>query len=222
DAYEIGFDVRVPHFNFSGTYFFQDIEDFIYIYYYADPTAANPNRTGRVMRNVDKRYQVGFEIQTSVNVAGLMGYESFSLTPYVNATHMTKREEQIKRGAAGMDGWWWPITRMPDTVMNFGIRFSHFPSHFNANLSFIYNGLRIPGRGNSSPNEHFEDMEFGKVTVANLSLSKRIWEFSNDSYITLKVNINNIFDKVYSYRDKVPDTYAYPGRNYYASVSYNF
>jgi outer membrane receptor protein involved in Fe transport len=222
DSFEFGFDVKVPNFNFSGTYFFQDIKDFIYIYYYADPTGANPNRTGRVMRNVDRRYQVGFEAQTSANVAGLMGYDTFSLTPYVNVTHLTKREEQIKKGAAGMDGWWWPITRMPDTAMTFGVRFSHFASHFNANLSFIYNGLRIPGRGNASPNEHFEDMEFGKTTVANLSLSKRVWEFSNDSYVTIKLNVNNIFDKVYSYRDKVPDTYAYPGRNYFASISYDF
>lgn len=220
DSYEAGFDIKVDHFNLSATYFFEDIRDFIYIYYYEDPTARNG--TGRVMRNVDKRYQAGFEVQTSANVAGLMGYESFSLTPYVNLTHMTKREEQIKSGADGMDGWWWPITRMPDTVMSYGLKFNHFDSHFSANLNFVYNGLRLPGRGNAGPNEHYRDMEFGKTTVANLSLSKRLWEFENESNVTLKVNVNNIFDKVYSYRDKVPDTYAYPGRNYYATVTYNF
>ncbi|MDR1083269.1 MAG: TonB-dependent receptor [Deltaproteobacteria bacterium] len=222
DSYEIGFDIKVDHFNLSGTYFFEDIRDFIYIYYYANPTPQNPNGTGRVMRNVDKRYQAGFEAQTSVNVAGLMGYDKFSLTPYLNLTHMTKKEEQIKKGGPGLDGWWWPITRMPDTVMNFGLRFAHFDWHFTANLNFVYNGLRLPGRGNAGPNEHYNDIEFGKTTVVNLILTKRLWEFANNSSLNLKVNLINIFDKVYSYRDKIPDTYAYPGRNFYATVSYNF
>lgn len=220
-SYEAGFDVNVKDFNFSATYFFNDVKNFIYLYFY-------PQSSGRVMRNVGQRYQAGFEIQTSANLAGLMGYDSFELRPYVGLTHMTKREERIKAGGQGLDDLWWPITRMPDTVMNYGLKFTHFASHFSANLSFNYSGSRLPGRGNATldPLNHYSVIEFGKINVANLSLSKRLWEFPDDSNVVLKVNVNNIFDKVYSYRDKVGhganDTYPYPGRNFYATLSYNF
>ena len=226
DSYEVGFDVAVRNANFSATYFFEDIKDFSYMHYYPTSTGAS---AGRIIRNAEKRYQAGFEIQTSADLAGLMGYETFAVRPYVNLTHMTKMEEQLRAGSQwDWEREWWPITRMPDTTVSYGIKFSHRPSHFDANLNFTYTGIRIPGRGDARPGEanHYNNIEFGNFTVANLSLSKRLWEFDNESNLTLKFNVNNIFNEVYSYRDKVGtgtnDTYPYPGRNYYATVSYNF
>ncbi|MDR1530138.1 MAG: TonB-dependent receptor [Burkholderiales bacterium] len=225
NAYEVGFDFAADHANLSATYFFDDIKNYIYLNYYTNPS--NTSATGgRVMRNAEKRYQAGIEILTSVNLAGLMGYEAFALRPFVNLTHMTKREEILKRGAPYLEGRWWPIVRMPDTVMNYGIAFTHYGWNFNANLNFSYSGLRVPGRANATPTGDYHDQEFGKINVANLSLTKRLWQFPDKSNIDLKININNLFDKVYSYRDRVGtganDTYPHQGRNYYATLMYNF
>ncbi|MFV0455979.1 MAG: TonB-dependent receptor [Pseudomonas sp.] len=225
NAYELGFDLVAEHLDLSATYFFHDIKDYIYLNYYTNPN--NPTTTGgRVMRNAEKRYQAGIEIQTSANLAGLMGHEAFVVRPFLNLTHMTKREEILESGAPYLEGRWWPIVRMPDTVVNYGVLFAHHQWNLTANLNFAYSGLRLPGRANATPTGSYRDQEFGKINVANLSVRKRLWTFRDDSNVILKVDISNLFDKVYSYRDKVGtgarDTYPYPGRNYYATLEYHF
>ena len=41
--------------------------------------------------------------------------------------------------------------------------------------------------------------------------------------LDVKLDINNLFDRQYSYLGKVPDdAYAYPGRSFYLSMIYNF
>lgn len=225
-AYEVGFDIDLEDFNLSTTYFFHDIKDYIYLYYYTDP-AKPTEKGGRVMRNVEKRYQAGIELQTSANLAGLAGYDSFTFKPFLNLTHMTKREEILDRDADYLEGRWWPIVRMPDTVVNYGVLFKHHRSDFSANLNFAYSGLRLPGRANATPTGNYRDDEFGKINVANLSLRKRLWQFPNKNQLVVKADINNLFNKVYSYRDKVgttsrDTTYPFQGRNYYATLEYVF
>jgi len=225
NAYEIGFDLSSAHANLSATYFFHDIKDYIYLNYYTNPS--NTNTTGgRVMRNAQQRYQSGFEVQTSANAAGLMGYKAFAVRPFVNLTYMTKREEILERDASYLEGRWWPIVRMPDVVVNYGVLFTHYAWNFSANLNFNYSGLRMPGRANATPTGNYRDDEFGKINVANLSLKKQLWQFPDKSNVVLKIDINNLFNKVYSYRDKVGTgsngAYPFPGRNFYATMTYNF
>lgn len=217
DAYEVGFDMVRSDWRLSGTYFYYDIDDHIFIYpgYLADGTQG-----ARMLLNVDKRIQEGVEIQASANVAGLMGRRDVEVRPYVNLTHMIKKEEVIFEGAPGPAGTWWPITRMPDNTASYGIRFDHYASKFSGNLNFNYYGKQYGGRADVG---FGPDPGFGKFTVANLSLKKRLWDSGKANRLDLKVDINNLFDKTYSYLGRIPqDAYAYPGRNFHAALIYDF
>lgn len=218
DAFEVGFDMARPDWRFSGTYFHYEVKDNVYIYPGVRPNGTSPQ--GRVMMNVDRRVQEGVEIQASANVAGLLGYRGFELRPYVNATHMTRKEEVIDEGGPGLLGTWWPIARTPDTVVGYGIRFNHHATKFSGNLNFNYYGKQYGGRSNVGDGPL---VGFGKFTVTNLTLKKRLWDFGKTNSLDLKVDLNNIFDRTYSYLGRIPqDAYAYPGRNFYATLIYNF
>ncbi len=80
---------------------------------------------------------------------------------------MIEKEEVLVEGGPGLLGKWWPITRMPDTTMSYGIRFAHFDWKFSANLNFSYYGEQYGGRANVSDGPL---VGFGKFTVANLGL----------------------------------------------------
>jgi len=218
DAYEAGFDIACTHLIFSGTYFYYEIENNVYIY--PGVTADGTSTSGRVILNADERIQSGFEFQLSANVAGLFGYKKFELRPYFNITHMIRKEEVLVEDGPGLLGTWWPITRMPDTTMSYGILFNHFNSKFSANLNFSYYGEQYGGRANVGDGPL---VGFGEFTVANLSLRKQLFDFGNKGNVELKGNINNIFDETYSYLGRVPeDSYAYPGRNFFVTLVYNF
>ncbi|THF62587.1 TonB-dependent receptor [Pseudothauera rhizosphaerae] len=218
DAYEIGFDLARTDWRLSGTYFYYEIKDNVYIYPGVRPGGGTPQ--GRVVMNVDRRIQEGVEIQASADVAGLLGYRSVELRPYLNVTHMTRKKEVIDEGGPGLLGKWWPIARMPDTTASYGIRFSHPASKFSGNLNFSFYGKQYGGRSNVGDGPL---VGFGNFTVANLSLRKRLWEAGERSSVDLKVDINNLFDETYSYLGRIPqDAYAYPGRNLHATLIYNF
>lgn len=217
-AFEVGFDIAQKDWRLSATYFRYDVKDNIYIY--PGISEDGSRAQGRVMMNVDKRIQEGLELQASANVAPLLGLSGLELRPYFNVTHMLRKKEVIREGGPGMLGTWWPITRVPDTTMSYGIRFHHEASQFSGNLGFSYYGKQYGGRANISDGDL---VGFGRFTVANLSLRKRLWGSDNAGSLDVKLDVNNLFDRQYSYLGRVPeDAYAYPGRNFYLSMIYNF
>lgn len=221
DAYEVGFDMARGDWRLSSTYFYYKVKDNIFIYpgYLSD----GRNSGARMLLNVDKRIQEGVEVQVSANVAGLLGRRDMEVRPYANLTHMIKKEEVIFEGAPGPAGTWWPITRMPDTVMNYGIRFNYPAWQFSGNLNFNYYGLQYGGRADVGLGPI---PGFGRFTVANLSLRKRLLGSMNTNNLDLKLDANNLFNTTYSYLGPVGtgpnDSYAFPGRNFFATLIYNF
>lgn len=221
DAYEVGFDMARGDWRLSSTYFYYKVKDNIFIYpgYLADGRHSG----ARMLLNVDKRIQEGVEVQVSANVAGLLGRRDMEVRPYANLTHMIKKEEVIFEGAPGPAGTWWPITRMPDTVMNYGIRFNYPAWQFSGNLNFNYYGLQYGGRADVGLGPI---PGFGRFTVANLSLRKRLLGGMNTNNLDLKLDANNLFNTTYSYLGPVGtgpnDSYAFPGRNFFATLIYNF
>lgn len=220
DAYEVGFDVNTKDFSLSGTWFYYKVKNNIYIY--PGVNIAGTGANGRVMMNAEERIQTGFEINASANVAGLAGFKSFELRPYFNITHMTKKEEILKKGGPGRWGQWWPITRQPDTTMAYGVRFNHYDWKFSANLNFNYYGKQYGGRANIGDG-NLSDLSFGRFTIVNFGMRKELFEMGDYGNVELKLNVNNIFDEKYSYLGRVPrDSYAYPGRNFFVTMIYNF
>ncbi|MGP1609276.1 MAG: hypothetical protein ACTS5G_01120, partial [Burkholderiales bacterium] len=109
---------------------------------------------------------------------------------------------------------------MPDTTASFGIRFHHPAWKFSSNLNFNYYGKQYGGRSNVGDGPL---IGFGKFTVTNLSMKKRLWEAGNAGSVDLKLDVNNLFNKNYSYLGRIPeDAYAYPGRNVFATLIYQF
>jgi outer membrane receptor protein involved in Fe transport len=54
-------------------------------------------------------------------------------------------------------------------------------------------------------------------------MTKRLWDAGSAGSLDLKVDVNNLFDKQYSFLGRVPDdAYAYPGRNLFATLIYQF
>lgn len=218
DAFEVGFDVARKDWRLSATYFYYKVKDNVYIYPGVRPDGSGTQ--GRVVMNVDRRIQEGIELQASANVAPALGYGSFELRPYVNFTHMFRKDEVVSQGGPGLQGKWWPIARVPDTVASIGVRFHHPGWRFSSTLNFNYYGEQYGGRSNVGDGPL---VGFGKFTVANLSMTKRLWDAGSAGSLDLKVDVNNLFDKQYSFLGRVPDdAYAYPGRNLFATLIYQF
>jgi outer membrane receptor protein involved in Fe transport len=218
DAFEVGFDIARERWRLSGTYFYYEVKDNVYIY--PGVRADGSGVQGRVMMNVDRRIQEGIEIQASTNLRDIPGLGGLELRPYINAIHMTRKKEVIDEGGPGLQGKWWPITRMPDTAVGYGFGFRHAAAKLSGNLNFNFYGKQYGGRANVGDGPL---VGFGNFTVANLSMRKRLWESGAAGSVDLKMDINNLFDKTYSYLGRVPeDAYAYPGRNIHATLIYNF
>jgi len=218
DAFEIGFDMTRKAWRLSATYFYYEVKDNVYIYPGVRPNGVGAQ--GRVVMNVEKQIKKGIALNADANVAPMLGLGGLELRPFVNVTHMIRKNEVIKEGGPGLLGTWWPIPRVPDTSASYGVRFHHPGRKFSSNLNFNYYGKQYGGRSNVGDGPL---VGFGKFTVANLSMTKRLWEAGSAGSVDLKVDLNNIFDKTYSYPGRVPDdAYAYPGRNFFASLIYRF
>jgi outer membrane receptor protein involved in Fe transport len=220
DAYEVGFDLTPRHLTLSGTWFYYKIKDNIYIY--PGVNAAGTGANGRVMMNAEERVHSGFEINASVNLAGLAGFKGFEVRPYFNITHMTQKEELLRKDGPNLWSKWWPILRQPDTTMSYGVRFTHYDWKFSANLNVNYYGEQYGGRSNVTDGP-LSNFAFGKFSVVNLSMRKELVSFGKYGNVEAKLNVNNLLNEQYSYLGRVPsDSYAYQGRNFFATLIYNF
>ncbi len=211
DTYEGGFDVNLRHLDFSATYFWSYTED--YVYQHVDPDQDHAR-----VRNSDRQYRSGVELQLSGNLAGALGYDSFELKPYINYSHLFKLEELYREGRKDSYGNWADITgQIPRTSLGAGVRFRHPEAKLSANLNFSYWGRALYTVTNR-PNQWA-----GGFTVADLSIRKGLLDFGDKGDIELRVDINNLFNKDYVYGNPNDATaYHMPGRNYYVGLAYNF
>jgi len=214
-SYEAGFDINLNHMNFSATYFYNKLEDAIVyrVLHHPGAKGANP-------QNAQEQRFRGIEVGANVNLAPVLGYTSFELRPFVNLTYMTLREELVMpKSFNGWAGHWMSARGVPRLSMNYGVNFRHFAWKFATSLYFNYFG-EAESMGAATKIHPSLYKEYGDFTVANLSMAKELWAFSNKSNVTLKLYINNIFDETYSY--SYQPSYYNQGRNFYAGLVYNF
>ncbi len=199
DTYEAGLDWYYKALNASLTYFYTDFEDKIQM----DPPETPGGDT--TWENLGEATVSGFEGKFSYDIATLWNLD-WKIQPYINFTYHTEYENEI----TGED-----LPYVSDLLLSYGLSVSDFEG-FSLRLNFTYTG-----------EQNIEDFESGypalvvekdSFTVADLTIEKRIIDFSDYGDLTLRGEVKNLFDKDYSYTKGYP----MPGRNFAISLKYTF
>ncbi|MDR1296633.1 MAG: TonB-dependent receptor [Deltaproteobacteria bacterium] len=234
DTYEIGFDVYDKFVDLSATYFYSKTSD--YVYQHADPV--QDVAQGRV-RNTDDQRRSGVEVTFNANVAGMLGYDNFELRPYINYTHLFFLKELYRRGDPTVFGRWvnaygnW----IPKTVVAAGLRFQYPKEKLSVNFNVNYFG-RVYYSAIVMPTTPYDPTVYSPgFAVANLALRKGLVDFGDKGALELRLDVNNLFDKLYWYGvgavSRTPSGgggggggaaagYYMPGRNFYLGLAYNY
>ncbi|MDR1873266.1 MAG: TonB-dependent receptor [Deltaproteobacteria bacterium] len=222
DIYEFGFDIVKEHYKFAATYFWSYTKD--YIYQHQDPVQDRQR-----VRNAERQKRNGVELQASANVAGLLGYDSFELRPYFNFSHIFNSKELYRHGIAGNWGRYTNNygTQIPKTTIGAGIRFRYPKEQLSVNLNATYWGKVYPSQSMMNPAAYDPNLRYPGFTVVDLAIRKVLVDFSQYGNIEVKLDINNIFDRLYAFGDprinrNSATNFYMPGRSFYAAVAYHF
>jgi len=199
-TYEGGTDFSYASLNISMTYFHTDFKDKI------ENDGGSPNRT---WLNIGKSEISGFEGELSYDIGTLFDW-NFQLKPYANFVRLTK----YKNKETNED-----IKYTSDWDISYGMTLSDY-NGLSANLNIAYVGKQdIDDWRNSGPPTWIAPVvEKGSFNVANLTISKKIVDNEKFGDLTLKAEIENLFDKDYEYADDFP----MPGRSFFLGLRYDY
>jgi len=197
ETYEGGFDFSLASLNLSLTYFTTAFEDKI-------ETKSLPS--GDITwENVGKAEMSGFEGELSYDIGFLFDWD-FQLKPYAGFVHLNEyKDKETDENLKYISDW----------NVSYGITLSDYNGLY-ANLNIAYIGKQDIDdwrAGYPAP-----VIEKGSFSVANLTIAKKIVDTENFGDITLKAEIENLFDKDYEY---VKD-YPMPGRSFFLGLMYDY
>ncbi|MBW2004229.1 MAG: TonB-dependent receptor [Deltaproteobacteria bacterium] len=196
ETYEGGVDFYYASLNSSFTYFSTDFKDKI------ESDAGWPDST---WYNVGKAKVEGWEGEFSYDIGGFFGSD-FEIKPYASFVYLTEYKDK----ETGKD-----LKYTSDLHVSYGITVSDLKG-FSANLNLAYTGEQMIDdwrSGWSAP-----VVEKKSFTVANFTISKKIIDFGKFGGMTLRGEIQNLFDKDYEY----VQGYPMPGRSFFLGLRYNF
>ncbi|MCK4469830.1 MAG: TonB-dependent receptor [Desulfobacterales bacterium] len=191
ETYEGGLDFSYASFDSSLTYFHTDFKDKIQTY-----TKTDGNES---WKNLGKAEIEGIEGNLSYDVGSLFSWD-YQIKPYVSFTYLTKYKDK----ETDKD-----LTYTSDIHVSYGITVSDLDG-FSANLNLAYTGkqdITYPST-----------MTKGSFNVANFTISKKIINSEKYGGVTLRGEIQNLFDKDYSY----VEGYPMPGRMFFLGLRYDF
>ena len=196
-TYEGGVDFSYAACNASITYFYTDFEDKIETY-----TTPSFDTS---WKNVGEATIQGLEGEFSYDIGTLFSWD-FEVKPYVSFVYLTQYEDdETDRDLKYTDKY----------HVSYGITVSDLEG-FSANLNLAYTGKKkIDDWESGWP---APEIETGGFTVANLTVSKRIFDFNEYGGITLRGEVQNLFDKDYEYAKGYP----MPGRSFFLGLRYDF
>ena len=197
-TYEGGIDLFHNSLEASLTYFYTDFKDKI-------ETATGAGGESTWENRGDVTIQ-GLEGNFSYDVGEFFGW-NFQLKPYVNFVYLTKFEDEETNE---------DLNYISDYQVSYGITLSELQG-LTAKLNFAYTGKQKIEDWESGvwPTPVIEK---GGFTVANFTISKRILDFQKYGGLTLKGEIQNLFDKDYEYVNGFP----MPGRSFFLNLRYDF
>ncbi|MDR2437295.1 MAG: TonB-dependent receptor, partial [Endomicrobium sp.] len=219
-TYELGVDISYDYIDASLTYFHSNFKN-KFVSFVVPGECSNYYKTCNQFQNLAGSVYAGIELILKFDIARAMNQE-FSLTPFVNLTMMTKRENKDQRVGAVV-----PIApnimpNVPKIVLSYGITFDYPDINLSANLNASYFGKVYTQDFDTNPLAYltggFPWMEYGGFTTVNFSISKRILDFQDKGNLGIKVDVNNIFNEY-----KGP-TMNYPiqARNFYVGLVYSY
>lgn len=150
--------------------------------------------TTRDYINLDQATISGLELYTSYDL-GLALDQNFRLQPYLSLTELFKYEDNKNK-----------LSGVARTTLSYGLKFHHPDAGLTTSVDFTYFDKRP------------EDDIFYSATIADVTLSKSIYEFDHGGDMKLKFSLKNIFNKEY----ETSSNAAMPGRNYYVGLAYDF
>jgi vitamin B12 transporter len=199
-TYEGGADFSYASLNISLTYFQSDFKDKI------ENDGGFPDRT---WHNIGRAEIAGFEGELSYDIGTLFNWD-FQLKPYATFVRLTKYRDRENHE---------DLKYVSDWNVSYGIALSEY-NGLSANLNISYTGKQhIDDWKNAGPPTWIAPVvEKGSFNVANLTISKIIVDTENFGDITLKAEIENLFDKDYAY----VDDYPMPGRSFFLGLRYDY
>jgi len=195
-TYEGGLDFSYASFNAGFTYFHTDFKDKIESY-----TTGGGDTS---YRNLGKAEIEGFEGSISYDIGMLFSWD-YQVKPYVSFTCLTKYKDK----EANED-----LKYTSDLNFSYGITVSDLDG-FSANLNLAYTGKQNITDYEGST---YATITKGSFTVANLTISKRILDAGKFGSVTLRGEIQNLFDEDYEY----VQGYPMPGRMFFLGLRYDF
>ena len=194
-TYEAGLDVTYETFNGSLTWFYTDFEEMIQI-------ATQPGNI-LIPENTGNAVVAGFEGEIGVDMGYLLNWD-FEIKPYLNVVYLTEYKDKDTDE---------DLLYRSDMNASYGIRVSDHQG-FSGFINFAYTGQRKITDYETT----WADIDWGGFTVANMSLSKKIINFGKWGGLTLKGDIQNLFDTDYAYAKGYP----MPGRRFFVSLRYDY
>lgn len=196
-TYESGVDVSISALNASISYFHTDFRDKIEWY-----TKPNGDRS---TRNIGKAEIEGVESSLSYDLGTLFSW-SIRVLPYVSATYLMKYQDKDTHE---------DLKYTSDLLVSYGITVSD--EDLSANLNFSYAGKQLIDDWESGAYPT-PVITKGSFTVANLTITKKLLTSSKYGYLTLRGEIQNLFDRDYEY----VKGYPMPGRSFTVGLRYTF
>lgn len=195
-TYEGGLDFSYASFDSSLSYFHTDFEDKIESY-----TVAGGDKS---WKNLGEAEVEGVEGNLSYDIGSFFSWD-YQVKPYVNFTYLTKYKDK----KADED-----LKYTSDLHVSYGITVSDFDG-FSANLNLYYTGKQSITDYEGAT---YATITQGSFTFASLTISKRIFDFKKYGGITLKSEIQNLFDKDCEH----VQGYPMPGRTFFLGLRYDF
>ena len=189
-------DLSYASFNASLTYFYTDWEDMIETY------ALGAGEY--TWRNVANATISGFEGEFSYDFGPLLGWD-IEVKPYANFVYLTEYKDEEENE---------DLMDRSDLTGAYGISISDYDG-FSTRLNFAYTGEKDVKDYESGSRKRITADDF---TVADFMISKRILKTERYGGITLRGEINNLFDKDYEYCQGYP----MPGRSFFISMRYDY
>ncbi|MDR1041683.1 MAG: TonB-dependent receptor [Deltaproteobacteria bacterium] len=193
-TWEFGADVSWQELNFSATFFRTDSKDLIIT------GRADDGRNTYV--NVGRALREGLEFELNANLGPRLLGEGYYLRPYVNLNVMTKFIDKDTGEK---------LYNIGEITAGYGVSFATPGNDFSASVRARYLGRKTYRTSTTNA-------VFGKYTVVDVTLSKKLADLGAGGSITLKAAVNNVTNQYYE------TYYAYPqpGRNFYVGLAYSY